>query len=103
MNSHKKDIKVFKMAISNINIATMFHKILLFCLFIKINNGYLILRSNRTTNFDKALENNNNIDNTIGRMSSKPDYVDWREGGHVSKIKDQQHCAACWAFTAVGK
>ncbi|CAK1541262.1 unnamed protein product [Leptosia nina] len=31
-----------------------------------------------------------------------PAYFDWREGGFVSPVKDQQSCGACWAFSAVG-
>ena len=36
-------------------------------------------------------------------MYAVPEYIDWREYGYVTRVKDQQHCdcSACFAVTGL--
>lgn len=40
---------------------------------------------------------------TPANVGKVPLYYDWRYNNGVSPVKNQMHCAACWAFSVVGK
>ncbi|XP_065367632.1 uncharacterized protein LOC135960300 [Calliphora vicina] len=68
--------------------------------FNEIEKSYMGLKM--TEKDEELFRNSTLYEPSKKQRSALPHYVDWRESGAITAVKDQKSCGSCWAFASVG-